>query len=165
MGHNVRVERQIIGWKELVNLPDLGIFGLEAKIDTGAKTSALHVDALERIQKTDGTAWVRFRIGDTPAKGHPPLTLKALLLDTRLVRSSNGESELRHVIRTALVIGSLSRQADITLTNRTNMNYPILVGRTALRSGFLVHPGRSFLLSAEAKQTAPRIRKTKEAKS
>jgi hypothetical protein len=160
------IQRQIIGWKEFVDLPDLGLKRLQAKIDTGAKTSALHVDAVERFQKADGTVWVRFRISDAPPTSRRrPLPLTALLVDTRSVRSSNGESERRLVIRAALVIGSHRRETEITLTNRKNMNYPILIGRTALRTGFLVNPGRSFLLGKNAVESAAKLRRKKEGRT
>ena len=159
----MRPQRQIVGWKELVDLPDLGLLALPAKIDTGAKTSALHVDAVEPFQKADGTIWVRFQVSDAPrmVRGQR-LPLTAQLVDTRLVKSSNGESELRQVIRTTLVIGTHRHTTEITLTNRKDMNYPMLVGRTALRAGFLVSPGRSFLLSRDAKKGKTTSRKKKE---
>lgn len=137
---------QHIGWKEVIGLPELGIIGLIAKIDTGAQTSALHVDAVARFTHSDGTSWVRFEIGHPRINGGQVHIYTAPLRDTRSIKSSNGKAELRHVIRTNLMIGARSKMVEITLTSRDNMRYPMLVGRNALRTGFLINPGRSFLL-------------------
>ncbi len=148
------VRKQIIGWKEVVNLPDLGISGLVAKIDTGARTSALHVDALERFAESDGTSWVRFQIGRPKVNNGIVRTFTAPLFDSRAVKSSNGVSERRHVIHTTLVLGQRSGVIEITLTSREAMRYPMLVSRTALRRGFLVDPARSFLLGKQDNSAA-----------
>lgn len=136
-----------IGWREYVDLPELGLEHVPAKIDTGAQTSALHVDSIKPYETEDGTKMVRvsFRVrhnpGEKPERVHRELPVAGL----RKVMSSNGTYEDRWVIRTILELGGKKRTANFTLTNRGSMRYPILVGRSAMRSGFEIHPGKSFL--------------------
>ncbi|WP_162789566.1 RimK/LysX family protein [Altererythrobacter sp. ZODW24] len=136
-----------IGWREYVDLPDLGLEHIPAKIDTGARTSALHVDSIKPFEAEDGTEMVRvsFRIrhnpGEKPERVHRELPVAGL----RKVMSSNGTYEDRWVIRTVLELGDRKRAANFTLTNRGSMRYPILVGRSAMRSRYEIDPSKSFL--------------------
>lgn len=143
--------RQIIGWRELVQLPDLGVTNLRAKMDTGARTSALHVANIAPFVEDDGSDWVRFEI-DHSAVGGASGTgrCKALLAGIRTVKSSNGGIERRPVIRTRVRIGDIEQLAEVTLTDRKDLLHPMLVGRTALRKRFLIDSGRSFLLGKGA---------------
>jgi len=126
-----------LGWKEDVFLPELHNTALVAKVDTGARLSALHADDI--IMRGSR---VSFRIdGSRHVKK---------LWDTKRVKSSNGLSELRPVIETVVILGDTRFLAAITLTNRTDMGVPMLLGREAIKGRFLVNPGRMFILSKKA---------------
>jgi hypothetical protein len=133
----------IIGWREWVALPDIGIPEIKAKIDTGARTSALHaVD--QQVFDRDGRTWVRFKV---PASHkHRDIPVEAPLIDERDIRNTSGIPERRRIIRTTLLLGRHHWKIDISLANREQMEFDIILGRTAIRSrGVLVHPGRSFV--------------------
>jgi len=134
--------RVVVGWREWVSLPELGIARVAAKIDTGARTSALHADRIELDERAGGMV-VRFHV---VGEGDPAATPRheAPLLDRRMVRSSNGESELRCVIRTLLVLAGRSFDIELTLTNRAGMELPMLIGRAALAGQALVDPEQSW---------------------
>lgn len=135
---------RLIGWREVVALPDMGVARLKAKVDSGALTSALHVNNLEFFDK-GGKPWVRF---------HPPRddssdaeqSVAARVRDVREIRNSGGQTERRCVIATRIVIGVQSFPIEVTLTNRDDMVFPMLLGRSAMRIGsLLVDPRKSFL--------------------
>ena len=128
----------MIGWKEHVRLPNLGIGPVVAKIDTGARTAALHADEIEMRDER-----VRFVI-ITNSRRH---IYYAPLIGKKRIKSSNGQTETRAVINTEIQIGGHHLTAEVTLTNRTDMGVPMLLGRTTVRGRFLVHPGKSFILS------------------
>ena len=132
---------QVVGWREWVALPELGIARVKAKMDTGARSSALHANSIEPYEH-DGTACVRF---DVMGEAESVPWHEAPVSDRRMVRSSNGETELRYVIRTALSIAGQTWPVDITLTNRERMDLPMLIGREALAGRALVDPQRSWL--------------------
>jgi len=134
-----------IGWREWVALPELGIDRLKAKVDTGAATSALHAVSL-RTEERDGLTWLRFVVHPVQRKRKPALEVGAFLADERSVRSSSGHVELRPVIETELLIGGRSHRILLTLTNRKDMGYRMLLGRDALRGRFSVDVSASFLL-------------------
>lgn len=127
-----------IGWKEHVSFPRLKLGPIVAKIDTGARTAALHADSFEVAGRR-----VRFVIGHK--------RLAAPLAGFKRVKSSNGISELRPVIRVTLQLGNRQFKAEITLTQRADMGVPLLLGRTTISGKYLVHPSRSFLLSRKDK--------------
>ena len=138
-------EKIIIGWKEWVSLPELGIPALEAKVDTGAKTSALHAFELETIETPDGI-FVRFGLHPDRHDSSRALYGSARLTDRRLVSDSGGHQELRCVIQTRLRVGGLDWTIELTLTNRESMAYRMLLGREALRGRLLVDPAHRYLL-------------------
>ena len=131
----------VVGWREWVGLPLLGIARAEAKMDTGARTSALHVNSIEAYEH-GGSAWVRFDV--TGEAEHVPWH-DAPVADRRRVRSSNGETELRFVIRTDLLLAERIWPIELTLTNRERMELPMLIGREALAGRLLVNAGKSWL--------------------
>jgi hypothetical protein len=133
----------MIGWKEFARLPKLNIGPLIAKIDTGARTAALHADEIEIRGER-----VRFVINEQ-GKRHIHF---APLISEKRVKSSNGMVEMRAVIRSEIIIGQHSLDAEITLTDRTDMVVPMLLGRATIRGSFLVHPGRTFILSKQKKK-------------
>ncbi|MFC3716765.1 ATP-dependent zinc protease [Luteimonas soli] len=131
-----------LGWREWVALPALGIARLRAKVDTGARSSALHVDAQWRFSE-GGAPWVGFRI--TPARGGDEVEARAPILDEREVADSGGRRTRRIFLSTRLRLGSVEREIEINLTDRRNMLFPMLLGRTAIAGAFTVDPARSSL--------------------
>ncbi|KPL67840.1 hypothetical protein SZ64_06765 [Erythrobacter sp. SG61-1L] len=140
----------VLGWREAVGLPEFGLSGIQAKIDTGARTSALHATHVELIER-DGVQHVRFRID--LGHGHETAVCEASHVSRRKITSSNGLSEERIVVTTRLSLGGELFDAEFSLTDRSDMIHPVLIGRTALRKRFLVDPSRTFLRS---ERSAPR---------
>ena len=133
----------ILGREEWVGLPGLGLPSLKAKIDTGARTSALHARLIEPFTQ-DGVRYVRFKVQPVPRRPAIEIDCTALLLDERAVTSSNGERERRCVISTDIEIGNRRWPIEVTLTNRESMRFRMLIGRQALQSGMLVDASASF---------------------
>ena len=133
----------VLGWREWVDLPGLGLDAIRAKVDSGARTSALHVDAQWRFID-GGQPWIGFRL--TPgASGGTALEGAAVLVDERDVTDSGGHRTRRAFIRTTLRLGGIEREIDINLTDRRRMLFPMLLGRTAMARAYTVDPARSFL--------------------
>lgn len=132
----------VVGWRELASLPELGLEAMPAKIDTGARTSSLHACDLEEVFRDDKRL-VRFAVDWGGARR----TCEAVPVDVRGVRSSNGALEHRFVIKTPLRIGNLTFKAEVTLADRSEMQFPMLIGRTALRRRMVVDSGHSWLQS------------------
>lgn len=144
-------------------MPDLGIQRLTAKIDTGARTSALHVSHVAPIGDPSGADGVRFRINLGEHTGHQTVvSFETSSAERRMIKSSNAKSELRYVIRTKLQLGPHLIDADFALSDRKDMRHAVLIGRTALRSRLLINPGRTFLLGRDASATETQPRKRKE---
>ena len=135
--------REVIGWREWVGLPELGVGPIKAKIDTGARTSALHAFQLETFDRA-GQDWARFEIHPHQRSAADAVVVEAPIIEERRVRSSNGEVQHRPVIRTDIEIHGRRWPIDITLTNRDEMGFRMLIGRAAIRRQFVVDPGRSF---------------------
>lgn len=133
-----------IGWREWVSLPDLGVHAVKAKIDTGARSSALHAFDVEQFERS-GRAMVRFQAHPIQRNDDYIVTAEAALLEERLVRNSGGQAEMRPVIETAVQVGGVMWTIELTLTNRDDMGFRMLLGRQAVRRRYLVDPGRSFL--------------------
>lgn len=138
----------IVGWREWVELPDLAPSRLKAKIDTGARTSALHAHGLSLITDSEGVLLARFEILPNQRTGDDSTFVEAEVLEQRLVRSSNGADELRPVIQTDLVLGDHAWKIEVTLSDRELMGFRMLVGRSALRNRFVVDPNRSYCARA-----------------
>lgn len=134
----------IIGWKEWIGLPDLGIPAVKAKIDTGARTSALHTFNLEEFE-ADGCRMIRFKIHPLQRREDIQLVCEAPVLERRRVKDSGGHIEKRYVIRTTAVLGGVSWTINITLTNRDPMLFRMLLGRKAVEDKFLINPGWPYL--------------------
>lgn len=135
-------EPVLLGWREYVALPALGIAAVRTKVDSGARSSALHVDAQWRFTER-GAPWVGFRL--TPATGEPPVEATAPVLDQREVTDSGGHRTRRVFLRTAMRLGGIEREIDINLADRSGMRFPMLLGRTAMTGAFTIDPARSFL--------------------
>jgi hypothetical protein len=135
---------EVVGWRELVHLPELGLHAVPAKIDTGARTSSLHATILEEFDR-EGERYVRFAV-DFPQQ-HVRQVCEAVHIDWRGVTSSNGETQLRRIIKTPLKIGNVRFRAEISLADRSDMRFPMLIGRSSLRRRFVVDSGHSWLQS------------------
>jgi len=136
----------VIGWREWVCLPSLGIATLKAKVDTGARTSALHAFGLERVESSEphGPQRIRFKVHPHQRDDAESVSAEADLVDERLVRSSSGVAELRPVVRTLVELGGEAFEAEFTLTDRALLGFRMLLGREALRRRFIVDPGCSY---------------------
>jgi len=145
----------LIGWREVIALPQLNIPNIKAKIDTGARSSALHAYDIELYQE-QGQSMLRFRVHPYQRNTQDTIETQAKLLEMRQVRNSGGVAQLRPVIETIVKLGETERLIELTLTSRDVMGFRMLLGRQAVRNQFLVDPGRSFLLST------PREQDTKE---
>ena len=132
----------VVGWRELVELPGLGLSGLPAKIDSGARTSSLHGHVIEEFER-DGQRYVRFSV-DFLERGVRQIC-EAVHVDIRGITSSNGETQRRYVIKTPLRIGDVEFRAEISLADRSDMKFPMLIGRSSLRRRFFVDSGHSWL--------------------
>lgn len=134
--------RDICGWREIVSLPELGVLHIRAKVDTGARTSSLHATDIELFER-GGEEWARFKI-DAVEDHHQ--IVEAPRVAHRRITSSNGESQERLIIKTELAMGTQIFRAEFSLADRSDMLFPMLIGRTALRRRFLVDSAKSFLL-------------------
>ncbi|MGM0516654.1 MAG: ATP-dependent zinc protease [Pseudomonadota bacterium] len=150
--------RQIIGWREHIALPDLAIDRIKAKVDTGARTTALHAEGIEEFRR-DGRVWVRFLT--PPYHGSDCEPVSARVIDRREIRNTSGIPQERPIIHTTLVIGHRHWGIDISLTDRTEMGFDLILGRTALRRHrLLVDPGRSFLAEEPVPPAGSRLTTT-----
>ena len=141
--------RPSLGWREWVALPRLGLDRLKVKIDTGARTTALHAEEIE--EDGEDTTFVLPFLDGRPR-------VRARRVDTREIRNTSGIAEERHVIRTPIVVGRLRYGIEVSLASRANMAFPMILGRTAMRGGhFLVDPARSFL---QGEPRSPRRRQS-----
>ena len=140
----VRKKLKVIGWREWVSLPELGISNIKAKVDTGARTSALHAFALHPFTE-NGQAKIRFDIHPVQNNSTVIVRCVADIIDKRWVTDSGGHKEERYVISTMMALGSKKVPIEITLTERDSMLFRMLLGRSAIRKRFIVNPGRSFL--------------------
>jgi len=134
----------LIGWREWVGLPEFGDVQVKAKIDTGAKTSAIHAWRIEEDAGEDGL-FVTFQLHPRQRTSNPAIACRAKVEDRRLIRNSGGHEEARYVIRTPAVIGEQTLDIELTLTRRDAMGFRMLLGRDAVKKIFLVDPARSFL--------------------
>jgi hypothetical protein len=133
-----------IGWREWVSLPELGIDKIKAKVDTGARTSALHAFSLE-LFKENNKDRIRFDIHPLQHNTVKMVTCIADVVDLRWVSDSGGHREERYVIHTPVVMGEDIWPIEITLTERDTMLFRMLLGRSAIRQRFVVNPARSFI--------------------
>ncbi|MGZ8190173.1 MAG: ATP-dependent zinc protease family protein [Methylococcaceae bacterium] len=137
-------QKPILGWREWVALPELNLGHIKAKIDTGARSSALHAYVIDPYRK-GGQRWIMFAIH--PVQRHCDVSIEchAPIKDRRLVSDSGGHKQHRYVIETQLILGRSEITAEVTLTNRDSMLFRMLIGRTAMNSRFIIDPSASYL--------------------
>ncbi len=137
-----------IGWREWVTLPRFCPNPIKAKVDTGAKTSSIHANDLTLIRSGEETL-AQFELLPSLDSAEGRTIVTAPVVDFRTIRSSNGLTERRPVVRTELELGDERFEIDLTLTSRTSMGHRMLLGRRVLKDRYWVDAGRSFLLTKE----------------
>jgi hypothetical protein len=133
-----------LGWREWVALPDHGIDWIKTKVDTGARTSALHAHGLRWFRR-EGVQWVRFRIQPWQRSSRDARPIELPVEDIRHVRSSSGHPEHRPVVHVDISLAGRRVPIEVTLTRRDEMGFRMLLGRQAVRDGFVVDPSQSYL--------------------
>jgi len=145
-------EKKLLGWREWVALPDLGIDAIKAKVDTGARTSSLHAIDVEPFVRGK-REMVRFKVHPEQRSNKRTVEAEAPVCDWRFVKSSSGQSEKRPVILTSLAIHGETWEAELTLTRRDEMGFRMLLGRQATRRRFVIDPGASYVSGKRARRT------------
>lgn len=133
----------VVGWREWVGLPGVGVDWMKAKIDTGARTSSLHAFALEEFER-DGEWWARFEVHPWQRSAEDAVVVEVPVLDRRTVRSSSGHSQHRVVVRLDLRLLDRVVPAEVTLTRRDEMGFRLLIGREVLEQGYVVDVSTSY---------------------
>ena len=134
----------LAGWREWVSLPGVGVPWIKAKLDTGARSSAIHAFDLEELEK-DGATWVRYSVHPWQKSDADAVAVESPVVDVRQVRSSSGHADERYVVMMDLSLMGRTITAEMTLSRRDEMGFRMLVGREALRQGYVVDPARSYL--------------------
>jgi hypothetical protein len=135
----------MLGWREWVALPEFSINLIKAKIDTGARSSALHAETIEPYVK-NGEQWLMFTVAPEQKHNNSIIECHAPVKDRRQVSDSGGHKQRRYVIETQVLFGQQLIQVEITLTNRDSMRFRMLLGRTAINKHFFINPNASYLL-------------------
>ncbi|KGO86561.1 30S ribosomal protein S6 modification protein RimK [Flavobacterium rivuli WB 3.3-2 = DSM 21788] len=144
-------EKVIVGSEEWCSFPELGIPTIKARVDSGAKTSALHAINIAPFEK-DGENWVKFDINPIQNNSKTVIHCQAPLVDKRVVKSSSGYREQRYVIRSQIQVGEINWEAEFTLTNRDSMGFRMLLGREAMSGRLLVDPEQKYLLGQPTRE-------------
>jgi len=134
---------RVIGWREWVALPELGISSIKAKVDSGARSSSLHAIDLKKFER-EGQQWVRFNVNPVQRSSDSTITIEAPVLEYRSVRSSSGKSSLRPVILTPVTLMGVTWPIEVTLAGRDDMGFRMLLGREAVRGWFLIDTKASY---------------------
>ena len=144
--------KMIIGWREWVSLPDFHVPGIKAKVDTGAATSAIHAFDIDPFE-VDGERFVRFAIHPIQGRHDVSVPCRARLIEKRKVKNSGGHVQNRYVIATTLALAGNQWEIKLTLTNRDEMRFRMLLGRSAMRNRLIVDPQQSYRAGKMAPNT------------
>jgi hypothetical protein len=155
-----KADKKIIGRRELVNFPLLHLYEIEAKVDTGAYTSAIHCSDIEEVRQADGSRFIRFQLLDPrhPAYDHQVFEFREYSL--RDVRSSFGDVQARYVIRTQIQLFEEIIETEFSLSDRSDLKYPVLIGRALLQKNFVVDVSRKNV-ARKQKNKAMKAKKKK----
>jgi len=151
----------VIGWREWVNLPSLGIKSIKVKVDTGARSSSLHAYDLQEFDR-GGVKWIRFKVHPVQRKTNEIVQTEAKILEFRSIRSSSGKSTLRPVIITNIELLGVIWPVELTLANRDEMGFRMLLGREAFRQKFLVDAGKSYYGGKPPQKKKPKAKPKKK---
>lgn len=135
----------VVGWREWIQIPELGIPYIKVKVDTGAKTSALHAKKIQTF-KERGALWVSFEMMPLQGRSDVRVSCMSEVIDHRVVSDSGGHREKRYVIESNLIVGTHVFSCEITLTDRESMRFRMLLGREAMENRILVDPSKSYLM-------------------
>jgi len=150
-------EVRTVGWKEYLDLPELGIFRLKAKVDTGARTSTLHVDTLDVLEVLpDGSEIVEITVSPDRRRPGWRVQARARVVKRMRVVDSGGHPEVRPVIETEMVLGPVRKRIFLTLTDRSGMLFRMILGRKALEGDFSVDVASKYLLRKSHRRRSPR---------
>ncbi|KAA3652733.1 MAG: ATP-dependent zinc protease [Bacteroidetes bacterium] len=138
-------DKTIVGRVEKVDFPELGILDIEAKIDTGAYSTAIHSHRIW-VEEKDGVEYLNFEVLDPSDEKYVGLVIRTKNFFRKVVKSSNGRKEKRYIIKTVIQLGGKKRKTDVSLTDRGKMKYPVLIGRKVLKNGFLVDVSQKNLV-------------------
>lgn len=156
----LKIAKITLGWREFISIPELSIKQIKAKVDTGARTSALHVTNL-KIIKRGQTKFADFTVHPNQHTSDPEIHTRHKISSFKVVKSSNGISSKRPVIKANIMIGLEKKEIEITLVNRDLMGFRLLLGRTALRPNCIVDPGKSFLLNKNMSTVRKSVKESK----
>ena len=151
MTSNGKEEKMSVGWREWISLPALNISAIKAKLDTGARSSALHAFSIETYE-SGGRQKVRFGIHPIQRRDDIVIFCTTDIIDRRYVTDTGGHRELRYFIRSPVRFGEKEWDIDISLTDRVNMRFRMLLGRTAMKNRMVVDPGASYLTGRSVKR-------------
>lgn len=145
----------VLGWREWVSLPELGIDRVKCKVDTGARTSTLHAHYVEKLVENERE---RVRFGLHPRQRRTSVSIECVadIFDERIVSDSGGHRERRFIIKTLLQLGTSSWPIELTLTDRDTMRFRMLLGRTAMQERYVVDPSKSYLVGKRRLSTGGR---------
>jgi len=137
---------KIIGWRERASLPDLGITNIVFKSDTGAKTSSLHAFDIE-LYKKGSQQWVRFNTNLKAPNDLSAIKCDAKVVDFREITTSSGHTQVRPVIKTCMILGDIKLKIELTLSDRSQLRYKMLLGRRAMRNRLIVNPSKFHIIN------------------
>ena len=156
-------QKRAAGWREWVSLPSIGVGAIKAKLDTGARTSALHAFNIETYW-SDGELWARFFVHPYQENDAKEIAGDARIEDIRTVSNPGGRRQRRLVIRTDIRLGDETWPIDLSLTDRDEMGFRLLIGRTAMHGNLIVDPDRSYLLGKRKSKKKKKKKKKKKLK-
>lgn len=153
----------VVGWREWVSLPTLGIARIKAKLDTGARTSALHAHKSERYTER-GAPFVRLHVQPRQREGGPLVVIETAIIDERTVSDSSGHRERRIVVASEVLLGAARWPIELTVTNRDSLRFRMLLGRSAMHGHLIIDPDRSYVLGKPDKAKSRVARRARPAK-